>query len=187
MFKNVLVIAILMVMAGTSTGFASKASVDSVLDLKMVTIEGDTVNLDIYSGKVILMVNVASKCGLTPQYEGLQELYQTYKERGFVILGFPANNFANQEPGTDQEIKQFCTTTFGVTFPMFSKLSVKGEDMHPLYHYLTSQATNGEFAGEISWNFTKFLIGKDGTVIDRFAPKTKPKDPKVIQAIEKAL
>jgi glutathione peroxidase len=117
----------------------------------------------------------------------LQELYLTYKERGFVILGFPANNFANQEPGTDQEIKQFCTTNFGVTFPMFSKVSVKGEDIHPLYHYLTSKETNGEFAGEISWNFTKFLIGKDGSVIERFEPKTKPQDPKVIQAIEKAL
>ena len=140
-----------------------------------------------YDGKVLLLVNVASKCGFTKQYAGLQQLYEKYKDRGFVVLGFPANNFMGQEPGTDSEIKNFCTTQFNVTFPMFSKISVKGKKIHPLYQYLTSPKENGEFGGPIKWNFNKFLIGKDGETIARFGSKAKPLDAQITDAVEKAL
>lgn len=140
-----------------------------------------------YAGKVVLVVNVASQCGLTKQYAGLQKLYEKYKDRGLVVLGFPANNFGAQEPGTALEIKQFCTSKFGVTFPMFLKISVKGDDIHPLYAYLTSKEENGEFGGPIKWNFNKFLIGKDGRTLARFEPKLAPSDATVISAIEAAL
>lgn len=156
---------------------------NSPLSFEMESIDGESVNLESYKGKVVLIVNVASKCGFTPQYDGLQELYETYKDQGFVVLGFPANNFMGQEPGTDEQIKQFCTTNFGVTFPMFSKISVKGKDQHPLYQYLTDKQAH-DFGGAIKWNFTKFLVGKDGTLKARFSPNTKPQDDKVISAIE---
>jgi glutathione peroxidase len=159
----------------------------SVYDFTMKSIDGKDVKLDAYKGKVVMLVNVASKCGYTPQYEGLQKVYTQFKDKGFVILGFPANNFMGQEPGTNEEIKQFCSLNYGVTFPMFSKISVKGEDKHPLYKFLTEPATNPQFAGEITWNFNKFLIGKDGKIINRFSTKDKPEDEKVIQAIEQAL
>ncbi|MGH9916981.1 MAG: glutathione peroxidase, partial [Pyrinomonadaceae bacterium] len=140
-----------------------------------------------YKGKVVLFVNVASKCGFTPQYEGLQKLYTKYKDQGFVILGFPANNFHGQEPGTNAEIKEFCSTKYNVSFPLFSKISVKGDDIDPLYKFLTSKETNPEFSGEITWNFNKFLIDRTGKIIARFDSKITPEDNKVTSVIEAAL
>jgi len=159
----------------------------SPLDFTMKDIDGKDLNLADYKGKVVMIVNVASKCGFTPQYKGLEALYEKYKDKGFVILGFPANNFKSQEPGTDAQIKQFCTATYNVSFPMFSKISVKGDDQAPLYKLLTSKDANGDFAGDIGWNFTKFLVGKDGKVYARFGSSTKPDDAKVVEAIEKGL
>ena len=135
-----------------------------------------------YKGKVLLLVNVASKCGFTPQYTALEALYEKYKGEGLVVMGFPANNFMAQEPGTNEEIKTFCSRKYNVTFPMYSKISVKGDDKAPLYQFLTEQK-----GGEIKWNFTKFLIGRDGTIIARFEPAVKPDSPEVVSAIEKAL
>jgi len=160
---------------------------ESPLDFSMKSIEGEEVNLASYKGKVVLMVNVASKCGLTPQYEALQSLYEKYSGRGLVILGFPANNFGSQEPGTNAEIKEFCAVNYGVSFPMSAKISVIGEDQHPLYSYLTDRGTNPQFGGEIRWNFTKFLIDRKGKIVDRFEPRTKPDNPEVLSAIESAL
>ncbi|MEW6130321.1 MAG: glutathione peroxidase [Acidobacteriota bacterium] len=159
----------------------------SIYDFTMKSIDNKDIKLDAYKGKVVMIVNVASKCGYTPQYEGLQKIYNKYKDQGFVILGFPANNFMGQEPGTNEEIKEFCSLNYGVTFPMFAKISVKGEDKHVLYKYLTEPTTNPQYAGEITWNFNKFLIGKDGKIINRFSTKDKPEDEKVTQAIEQAL
>ena len=150
-------------------------------------IDGKDVNLADFKGKVVMIVNVASRCGFTPQYKGLEAIYSKYKDQGFVILGFPANNFGGQEPGSEAEIKTFCTSKYDVTFPMFSKVSVKGDDKTPLYAYLTGKDTNGDFAGEIGWNFTKFLVDKGGHVFARFGSSTKPDDSKVVEAIEKAL
>lgn len=161
--------------------------VSSVYEFKMKDIDGHEVGLDTYRGQVMMVVNTASKCGYTPQYEQLQAIYEKYKDRGFVILGFPANNFLGQEPGTDDEIKDFCTLRYKVTFPMFSKISVKGTDQHPLYTYLTNEKSNPGFSGDIGWNFEKFLIGKDGRTLARFATKVKPDDSSVIDAIETAL
>ena len=153
----------------------------------MMDINREAVSLSQYDGKVLLLVNVASKCGFTKQYAGLQQLYEKYKDQGFVVLGFPANNFMGQEPGTDSEIKNFCTTQFNVTFPLFSKISVKGKKIHPLYQYLTSPEGNGEFGKPITWNFNKFLIGRDGNTIARFGSKAKPLDVQITDAVEKAL
>jgi glutathione peroxidase len=159
----------------------------SVLDFTMKSIDGDDVKLDSYSGKVLMLVNVASKCGYTPQYRGLESVYKKYKEQGLVVMGFPANNFFWQEPGTDEEIKMFCSTKYNVTFPMFAKISVKGDKIHPLYKFLTSKQTNPEFGGSISWNFNKFLIDRTGKVVARFSSKDVPESEKVVQAIEQAL
>ncbi len=159
----------------------------SIYDFTMNDIDGNPVKLEQYKGKAILIVNVASKCGNTPQYEGLQDLYKKYGDKGLVILGFPANNFGGQEPGTNEEIKDFCTTNYSVTFPMFSKISVKGEDIHPLYKYLTSAETDPEFAGDITWNFNKFLINPSGKIVARFDTKDKPESEKVVKAIQLAL
>ncbi len=153
----------------------------------MNDIDGNPMSLSQYQGKVLLVVNVASKCGFTKQYAGLQQLYEKYKDQGFVILGFPANNFLRQEPGTDSEIKSFCTTKFNVTFPMFSKISVKGKDIHPLYQYLTSPEENAEFGKSITWNFNKFLIGRDGNTVGYFGSKEEPLDHQITDAVEKAL
>lgn len=150
-------------------------------------IDGQDISLEQYEGKVLLIVNTASKCGFTPQYEGLQALYEEYKDDGLVILGFPANNFGGQEPGTDEQIQEFCTVNFGVTFPMFSKISVKGSEQHPLYQYLTSKETNPEYGGAITWNFNKFLVNEEGKVINRFASKDAPQSDKVVTAIKGAL
>jgi glutathione peroxidase len=164
-----------------------KMTEKSVLDFTMKSIDGDDVKLDSYSGKVLMLVNVASKCGYTPQYRGLESVYKKYKEQGLVVMGFPANNFFWQEPGTDEEIKTFCTTKYNVTFPMFAKISVKGDKIHPLYKFLTSKQTNPEFGGSISWNFNKFLIDRAGKVVARFSSKDEPESEKVVQAIEQAL
>jgi glutathione peroxidase len=160
---------------------------DSIYDFTMKDIDGKEVSLASFKGKALMIVNVASKCGYTPQYEQLEAVYKRYKDRGLVILGFPANNFMGQEPGTEAEIKEFCSTKYGVTFPMFSKISVTGADQHPLYGFLTNKATNPEFAGDITWNFNKFIIDRNGKVIARFASKDKPDADNVIAAIETAL
>lgn len=164
-----------------------KEMAKSVYDFTLKNVSGKDVKLDEFRGKVVMLVNVASKCGYTPQYDGLEKIYERYKNQGFVILGFPANNFGGQEPGTNAEIKDFCRLNYGVTFPVFSKISVKGEDKHPLYKYLTEKETNPEFAGEIKWNFNKFLLGKDGKIVARFDSADEPESEKVTQAIEHAL
>ena len=166
---------------------ATQPSGSSPLSFVVKDIDGHDVNLADYKGDVVLIVNVASKCGFTHQYAGIEKLYETYKDRGLVVLGFPANNFNGQEPGTNDQIKAFCTGTYNVSFPMMSKISVKGDDKAPLYKYLTEEPTAGAFGGEIGWNFTKFLIGRDGNVVARFPSKVEPNDPKLIEAIEKAL
>lgn len=161
--------------------------VPAVLNFKMKSLKGKEVNLADYQGKVVLMVNVASQCGLTPQYEQLQALHDKYKDLGLCVLGFPANEFGKQEPGNDEEIATFCKDNYGVSFDMFSKVVVKGEGICPLYKFLTSKESNGDFSGEITWNFEKFLVSKDGQVIKRFAPKVKPDAEEVVKAIEEAL
>jgi glutathione peroxidase len=159
----------------------------SVFDFTLNTIDGQPAPLAAYKGKVVMLVNVASRCGFTPQYTALEAVYEKYKDRGFVIVGIPANNFGAQEPGTNQEIKTFCQSKYNVKFPMMSKVSVKGEDQTPLYQYLTDKTTNPKTGGEIQWNFTKFLIGSDGQIITRFEPKVTPDSPEVTGAIETAL
>ena len=162
-------------------------SMKSVHDFTMTDIDGRSASLADYKGKVLLIVNVASKCGFTKQYAGLETLHRTYADKGLVVLGFPANNFFGQEPGTEAEIKSFCTLTYGVTFPMFAKISVKGKDIHPLYAFLTSKESNPEFGGAISWNFNKFLIGRDGAILARFGSRTDPGDKELVDAVEQAL
>ena len=167
------------------TGMVMTASLfgaSSVHEFTLNSIDGKPAPLSAYQGKVVLIVNVASRCGFTSQYAGLEALYEKYKDRGFVILGFPANNFGGQEPGTNEEIKTFCSTKYNVTFPMYAKSSVKGDDKAPLYQFLTD--TTGS---EIQWNFTKFLVDKNGKVVARFEPKVTPESPDVAGAIEKAL
>jgi glutathione peroxidase len=159
----------------------------TVFDYTLKTIDGQPAPLAAYKGKVVLLVNVASRCGFTPQYTALESIYEKYKDRGFVIVGIPANNFGSQEPGTNEEIKTFCSSKYNVTFPMMSKVSVKGDDKTPLYQFLTSSSGNPKTGGEIQWNFTKFLIGPDGQVLARFEPKVTPDSPEVTSAIEKAL
>lgn len=157
----------------------------ALADIPLKTIRGADASLADYVGKVLLIVNVASKCGLTPQYEGLEELYRAYRDKGLVVLGFPANEFAGQEPGTNTEIESFCTTNFGVDFPMFEKIVVKGEGIHPLYTALIAQSPTPQT--EIAWNFEKFLVGRDGAVIGRFSPHVAPDDAALVGAIETAL
>ncbi len=156
-------------------------------DFTMKTIDGEERSLGDFAGKAVLVVNVASKCGLTPQYAELEKLHEEYAPRGFSVLGFPCNQFAGQEPGTDAEVKTFCSTTYGVTFPMFSKIEVNGPGQAPLYAWLTSEPTQPDGPGDIAWNFAKFLVGRDGRVVARFDPRTSPTAPEVKQAIEKAL
>lgn len=157
----------------------------SVFDYSAKTISGEEQPLSAYKGKVLLIVNVASKCGYTPQYEGLEQLYRQYKDQGFEVLGFPCNQFLSQEPGDEQDIAQFCSTTYDVTFPMYRKIDVNGDNAHPLYRHLKVQAKGLLGSQAVKWNFTKFLVGRDGQVIQRFATATKPE---ALQAdIEKAL
>lgn len=159
----------------------------TIYDFSADRIDGTPARLEEYRGQVVLIVNTASKCGFTPQYDGLQKLYAQYRERGLVILGFPANNFMNQEPGANTEIAEFCRLNYGVSFPMFAKLSVRGRNIHPLFAWLTSKRANPEFAGKITWNFNKFLISREGKVIGRFGSRTEPEDPQLVEAIEQAL
>ena len=168
------------------TKMAAKESA-SPLNFTVKSIDGKDVNLADYRGKVVLLVNVASKCGLTPQYKGLQALYDKYKDAGLVVIGFPANNFGSQEPGTNEQIKEFCTSKYNVTFPMMAKISVAGQDKHPLYKFLTEGGAGQEFKNDVEWNFAKFLVDRNGNVMARFSAKSKPEDPQVTAAIEKAL
>ena len=163
------------------------APTKSIYDFTMKSIDGAPVSLGSYKGKVVLLVNVASKCGFTPQYAGLEALYEKYKDRGFVIVGIPANNFAQQEPGTNEEIKTFCSRKYNVTFPMMSKVSVLGDDKTPLYVFLTDKSANPQVGGDIKWNFTKFLFDREGRPVARFEPAVKPDSPEVAAAIEAAL
>ncbi|MDP2326599.1 MAG: glutathione peroxidase [Dehalococcoidia bacterium] len=156
-----------------------------VYDLTMQRIDGMEQPLSDYQGQVLLLVNVASKCGNTPQYEGLERLYEAYRERGLAVLGFPANEFGGQEPGTDEEIQEFCSATYGVQFPMFSKIVVKGEGIHPLYERLTSMPE--PIGGEVRWNFQKYLVDRHGNVVQKFHPKMQPDDPELVAAIEALL
>lgn len=179
---------------------------DSILNTEVKTIDGDVISLDKYAGEVLLVVNVASKCGLTPQYEQLENIQKSWGDQGFSVLGFPCNQFLGQEPGSEDEIKTYCATTWGVTFPMFSKIDVNGEDRHPLYQKLidaapTAVAPEGSgfyermaskgraplYPDDILWNFEKFLLGRDGKVIQRFSPDMTPEDPVVIESIQRAL
>ncbi|KAA0235787.1 MAG: Thioredoxin/glutathione peroxidase BtuE [Acidimicrobiales bacterium] len=159
----------------------------SVYDIDIHALEGGPGNLAAKAGSVSLMVNVASKCGLTPQYAGLQGLHERYSDRGFSVLGFPCNQFLEQEPGTPEEIREFCSTNYGVTFPLFEKIEVNGDGRHPLYEMLTRTADAEGHAGDIRWNFEKFLVGRDGEVIARFSPQTEPDAPEIVEAIEAAL
>jgi glutathione peroxidase-family protein len=166
---------------------AGETNMNSVHQFTMTDIDGRDVSLADYKGKVLMLVNVASKCGFTGQYKDLQLLYERYKDRGFAILGFPANDFLSQEPGTEAEIKQFCTLNYGVSFPMFSKIAVRGGEQHPLYAFLTDTALHPDFGGKISWNFNKFLVDGDGRVIGRFGSRDNPLDDEVVTAVERAL
>jgi glutathione peroxidase len=157
------------------------------LSFKMKDIDGKDVDLARYKGKVVMFVNVASQCGLTPQYKQLQALHEKYADKGLVIIGVPANEFGSQEPGSNAEIKEFCTSEYKVKFPMLAKVVVKGEGIAPLYQFLTSKESNPKFGGEIRWNFTKFLVGRDGEVVARFEPRVRPDAREVTGAIEKEL
>jgi glutathione peroxidase len=154
---------------------------------EVTTLDGRTTDLQAYRGKVLLIVNTASKCGFTPQYAGLQALWERLGDQGLVVLGFPCNQFGAQEPGSEAEIKSFCTSNYGVRFPMFAKLEVNGEGSHPLYRWLREQDTQPDGSGDIKWNFAKFLVGKDGRVLARFSPMTDPESPELLAALESAL
>lgn len=156
-----------------------------VLEYTMNRLDGTEEDLGSHRGNVLLLVNVASRCGLTPQYTALEALHEKYNSRGFEVLGFPANDFMGQEPGTDEEIAEFCSSTYGVTFPMFSKISVKGDEIHPLYAELTGMPE--PIGGDVAWNFQKYLVDRDGTVVRMFGPRTTPDDPEVIEAVESLL
>jgi glutathione peroxidase len=163
------------------------AASKTVYDFTLSSIDGQPTSMGTYKGKVLLVVNVASRCGFTPQYSALESVYEKYKDRGLVIVGVPANNFGAQEPGTNQKIKTFCTRKYNVQFPMMSKVSVKGSDTAPLYQYLTDTSVNPKTGGEIKWNFTKFLFDRNGNIVARFEPEVTPDSPQVIAAIEKTL
>ena len=167
-------------------GTVAMAGEKSIYDFTINSIDGAPTPLSTFKGKVVLLVNVASRCGFTPQYTALEATYEKYKDQGFVIIGFPANNFGGQEPGTNEEIAKFCTGKYNVTFPVYGKISVKGDDQAPLYSYLTKDA-NPRVAGDIKWNFTKFLVDRDGNVVQRFESAVTPDSPEVIAAIEAQL
>ena len=189
---SVLAGAMLLISSATADGTqksqkATRKEVPAVLNFKMKSLTGKEVDLSKYQGKVVLIVNVASKCGFTPQYKGLQELHKKYAAQGLAILGFPANDFGQQEPGSEEEIGTFCQRNYGVEFDMFSKISVKGPQQADLYRYLTSEETNPKFAGEVKWNFEKFLIGRDGQVVARYRSKVDPTSDEIVKAIEAEL
>lgn len=165
----------------------STSTASSIHEFTLDSIDGQPTSLAEFKGKVVLIVNVASRCGFTPQYAGLEALYNKYKDRGFVVLGFPANNFFHQEPGTNEAIKAFCSTKYNVTFPMFAKVSVKGADQTPLYEFLTDKGANPSTGGAIGWNFAKFLADRNGKVIARFASRVAPESAELVNALEAAL
>jgi len=182
-------------LAGLAIFFAGLSAADEVkekkaapvLNFKMKRLDGNEVDLSRYQGKVVLIVNVASKCGFTPQYKGLEALHEKYAKDGLAIVGVPANDFLRQEPGTNEEIASFCKDKYGVKFDMLAKVHVKGKEQVPLYQYLTSKESDPKFAGPIRWNFTKFLISRDGEIVARFEPQVKPQSKEVTRAIEAAL
>jgi len=163
----------------------SVQAAETIYDIPLKDIDGQPTSLEAYRGKVLLIVNVASRCGFTPQYAGLEALYQKYRSQGFTVLGFPCNQFGRQEPGTNEEIKQFCSTTYQVSFPIFDKIAVNGKNRHALYGALAGK--NSAFSGRIWWNFAKFLIGRDGKTLGRFGTRVKPEATKLVQAVERAL
>lgn len=180
MMKTKLMMSAIFILAFGFSGMAQK----TLYDFKVKTIEGKDFDLSGLKGKKVLIVNVASKCGLTPQYEDLQKLYETYGGKDFAILGFPANNFMNQEPGTNEEIMEFCDSRYGVTFQMMDKISVKGNDIHPLYQWLTQKSQNGVLDADVSWNFQKFMVDENGSLVDFASPREKPFSDKIIAWIK---
>jgi glutathione peroxidase len=186
MLKSVALLAVLCIVFCSCVANSQEKKA-GVLEFKMKGIDGKEVDLSKYKGKVVMFVNVASKCGYTPQYKGLQGLYEKYADKGLVIIGVPANEFGKQEPGTDEEIAEFCSSTYNVKFPMLSKVVVKGKGQVPLYTYLTSKDTNPQFAGDIKWNFTKFLVSRKGEIVNRFEPKVAPESEEIRAAIEAEL
>jgi glutathione peroxidase len=181
--KLILILTLIVFLAAAATA----AHAAGIYDFTMKSIDGQPVSLKTYSGKVVLLVNVASRCGFTPQYAGLEALYEKYKDRGLVIVGIPANNFGSQEPGTNDEIKKFCSSKYNVSFPMMAKVSVLGDDKTPLYQFLTDKSQDPQFGGDIKWNFTKFLVDRKGNLVARFEPNVTPDSPEVQTAIESAL
>lgn len=177
--KKILAMSVLMFIS-----IALMAQTKSFYDFKVKNIDGEDFDLASLKGKKVLVVNTASKCGFTPQYEDLQKLYEKYSSRGFIIIGFPANNFMNQEPGSEAEIKQFCTSNYSVTFPMMSKISVKGNDIHPLYEWLTKKEMNGKMDSKVKWNFQKYMIDENGKLVDVAFSKTNPMDDQIVSWIE---
>ncbi|MFO7844297.1 MAG: glutathione peroxidase [Bacteroidales bacterium] len=177
--KNIVLIILLAMIS--SAAFSQNKS---FYDFKVQTIDGENFDLSTLKGKKVLVVNTASKCGFTPQYEDLQKLYEKYKSKDFVIIGFPANNFMNQEPGSNQEIMQFCSTNYGVTFPMMAKISVKGDDIHPLYQWLTDKDQNRVMDSNVKWNFQKYMIDEEGNLVDMASSRTNPLDEQIINWIE---
>jgi len=169
------------------SNYVAQAQARSIYEIDLPRLDGRPARLSDYAGKVVLAVNVASRCGFTPQYAGLQALNDRYSDRGFVVLGFPCNQFFNQEPGSADQIQEFCSLNYGVTFPLFAKLDVKGANQHPLYAILSESPDDSGKAGNVGWNFEKFLVGRDGKVVRRFRSKTVPEDPKVVEAIEALL
>jgi glutathione peroxidase len=173
--KNLVITGILIL-----TFMVGTAQTKNLHQFKVTSIDGSELDLASLKGKKVMIVNTASKCGFTPQYKTLQELYENYGGEKFEIIGFPANNFMNQEPGSNSEIEQFCSANYGVTFPMMSKISVKGKDIHPLYQWLTTKAENGKSDNNVSWNFQKFLIDENGNLVESLSPATKPDDKKIV-------
>lgn len=171
----------------TADNAAGNMAGPSVLDVEIGALQGGSADLAQYHGKAVLVVNVASKCGLTPQYAGLERLHERYADQGFTVLGVPCNQFLGQEPGTSEEIAEFCSATYGVTFPMTEKVEVNGEGRHPLYTRLVDHADAEGHTGDIRWNFEKFLIGRDGAVVARFSPQTEPEAAELVAAVEKAV
>ncbi len=187
---TVLVVLLIVVIVSIAATYGKSHPAEekkSVLEYTLPLADGTPQPLESYRGKVLLLVNVASKCGFTGQYDGLQKLHTKYESEGFSVLGFPANDFLGQEPGTNEEIVSFCRLNYGVTFPVFAKISVIGADQHPLYRFLTDEVTNPGFSGNISWNFNKFLIDRHGKVIARYGSRTAPEDAELVARIEKAL
>lgn len=182
MKNNYFVIIVMFLTMGFS-GF----SMNSIYDIDVDNISGENLSLEKFKGNVVLIVNTASRCGFTSQYSELENLFNKYKDKGFTILAFPSNNFMNQEPGSNKEIEEFCKINYGISFPIFSKVEVKGSNKHPLFEFLTSKNTNPKFGGSISWNFNKFLIAPDGKIVNRFGSMTSPLNKKVILSIEKHL